>query len=395
MDGKILPVLPAGPPPLGAHSNFIDPVNHAPNLIACNVILLVVSTLIVGARILSRTLLTDWRLGWDDYTILMAFAGTAVFGSFVIETTHFGLGKHIWDVPMTTYSPHYLWWIMATFAACPASYYFVKISILLFYLRVFQLQAKLRYIIYALMVYCTIYYWVAFSTVIGLCNARNRQWDITVTMNCFAYGKLTFAIGGLDLVADAMILGFPIPMVVKLRISWPQRIYLLFVFLAGLIASIACAIRVAFAVQSRGTTDATYAQYRVVTLFCIEHYFALIAACMPTLGPFFKWLRPNHWKHVAIGPKSIGNSRFGDAEALERVWPRPSKTPSDDTLLGGSAVVPEAAQRKRDHTFSYSEQPHPQDIIRVWMKRDEHGSRKGDSKNEMEMQERGTGSQSS
>lgn len=31
-------------------------------------------------------------------------------------------------------------------------------------------------------------------------------------------------------------------------------------------ASIACAIRVAFAVQSRGTTDATFAQYRVVTL---------------------------------------------------------------------------------------------------------------------------------
>ena len=125
-------------------------------------------------------------------------------------------------------------WIMATFAACPASYYFVKISILLFYLRVFQLQAKLRYIIYALMAYCTIYYWVAFSTIISLCNARNRQWDITVTMNCFAYGKLTFAIGGLDLVADVLILAFPIPMVLKLRISWPQRIYLLFVFLAGL-----------------------------------------------------------------------------------------------------------------------------------------------------------------
>lgn len=123
---------------------------------------------------------------------------------------------------------------MATFAACPASYYFVKISILFFYLRVFQLQAKLRYIIYALMAYCTIYYWVAFATVIGLCNVRNREWDITVTMNCFAYGKLTFAIGGLDLVADAIILGFPIPMVVKLRISWAQRIYLLFVFLAGL-----------------------------------------------------------------------------------------------------------------------------------------------------------------
>lgn len=66
MDGKILPLPAAGPPPPGVHSNFIDPINRAPNLIACNVILLVVSTLVVGARIVSRTLLTDWRLGWDD-----------------------------------------------------------------------------------------------------------------------------------------------------------------------------------------------------------------------------------------------------------------------------------------------------------------------------------------
>ena len=70
MDGQILPMptLPAGPPPPGVHSNFIDPENRAPNLIACNVILLVVSTLVVGARLISRTLLTDWRLGWDDCT---------------------------------------------------------------------------------------------------------------------------------------------------------------------------------------------------------------------------------------------------------------------------------------------------------------------------------------
>ena len=135
---------------------------------------------------------------------------------------------------MSSYSPHYLWWIMATFAACPASYFFVKISILFFYLRVFQLQAKLRYIIYALFAYCTIYYSIAFAAVIGLCNVKNRTWDMTVTMNCFAYGALTSSIGSLDLIADVIILAFPVPMVLKLRISWAQRIYLLFVFLAGI-----------------------------------------------------------------------------------------------------------------------------------------------------------------
>ena len=124
---------------------------------------------------------------------------------------------------------------MATFAACPASYYFVKISILFFYLRVFQLQANLRYIIYALFAYCTLYYGIAFFAIIGLCNSKNKTWDITVSMNCFADGPLVLAIGGLDLIADALLLAFPIPMVMRLRISWPQRIYLLFVFLAGIL----------------------------------------------------------------------------------------------------------------------------------------------------------------
>lgn len=134
---------------------------------------------------------------------------------------------------------------------------------------------------------------------------------------------------------------------------------------------------------------------------CIEHYFALIAACMPTLGPFFKMLRPNHWKHVAIGPQSLGNSRYGDPEAFERAWPRPSKTPSDDTLLGASTVAPEAEADAKNPTFLYSVQRHlsrgqtPQDMDRAWVKSDAHGSRKGDLKNEIELQQRDRGSESS
>ena len=62
-DGQI---QPAGLPPVGVSSNFVDPVNLGPNLVACNIVLLIVSVLVVAARIVSRTVLTDWRLGWDD-----------------------------------------------------------------------------------------------------------------------------------------------------------------------------------------------------------------------------------------------------------------------------------------------------------------------------------------
>ncbi len=120
---------------------------------------------------------------------------------------------------------------------------------------------------------------------------------------------------------------------------------------------------------------------------------------MPTLGPFFKWLRPNHWKHVAIAPQSIGNSRYGEPEAFERAWPRPGKTPSDDSLLGASTVATEA--EANNPTFLYSVQMPPgrgqtsQDMDRAWVKLNAHGNRKGDLKNEIELQQRDTGSESS
>ena len=64
-------IQPAGPPPVGLTTNFVNPVNMAPNLVACNIILLVASVVIVAARIVSRTVLTDWRLGWDDCEIFL------------------------------------------------------------------------------------------------------------------------------------------------------------------------------------------------------------------------------------------------------------------------------------------------------------------------------------
>ena len=68
---------PAGAPPDGVLPNFDDPMNHAGNLIACNVVLLTASVIIVAARIVSRTILTDWRLGWDDCELLPnSFFGT-------------------------------------------------------------------------------------------------------------------------------------------------------------------------------------------------------------------------------------------------------------------------------------------------------------------------------
>lgn len=121
---------------------------------------------------------------------------------------------------------------------------------------------------------------------------------------------------------------------------------------------------------------------------------------MPTLGPFFKWLRPNHWKHVAIEPKSLGNGRYEDSEAFECAWPRPDQTISDDMLPWDPAVRPETAEG-RDRQFSYDLQKQqvrelsPREMGESWRKVDADG-RKGkrdlkDEAIELQVREMGRG----
>ena len=63
---------------------------------------------------------------------------------------------------------------------------------------------------------------------------------------------------------------------------------------------------------------------------------------MPTLGPFFNWLRPSYWKiskHIVLGPKI---KTYDDAEAFQHSWPRPHTIMSlDDSFKHGSMEGPD------------------------------------------------------
>ena len=104
---------------------------------------------------------------------------------------------------------------------------------------------------------------------------------------------------------------------------------------------------------------------------------------------------------MAIGPQSLGNNRFEDPEARGRVWPRPSKTTSDDTLLADSkARSPEGADRKNRPSSYFvqahqEQEPTPREMDRAWIRSDARDNKKGDLKDEIELAERETGSQSS
>lgn len=70
---------------------------------------------------------------------------------------------------------------------------------------------------------------------------------------------------------------------------------------------------------------------------CIEHYLALIAACMPTLGPFFRYLRPSQWRHMADEHKDPSDHQHHARLALYPGWrPKNYRTSPDSSLMSNS-----------------------------------------------------------
>lgn len=57
--------IPVLPPPVGVLSNFVNPKNLAPSLIAVNATFLPLMIIAVAIRIYSRGLIVH-ALGWDD-----------------------------------------------------------------------------------------------------------------------------------------------------------------------------------------------------------------------------------------------------------------------------------------------------------------------------------------
>lgn len=108
---------------------------------------------------------------------------------------------------------------------------------------------------------------------------------------------------------------------------------------------------------------------------------------MPTLGPFFRYLRPSRLENRAQGQKPLGNDPYDDAE---RVWPRPHKMSPDSSLLHGSV---HASESTKDLNSPDWPRPHlhgeqtRQSFHAGWDKSDAYGVRTDSLKNGMELQQ--------
>jgi len=92
---KIPPaVLASWPKP-----NYVDPSSQAHIMIGAETALIIITTMIIGLRMYTRSFLTTGRINLDDWLMVVALIFSIATTILNLVAVNYGWGLHLYDVP--------------------------------------------------------------------------------------------------------------------------------------------------------------------------------------------------------------------------------------------------------------------------------------------------------
>ncbi|CUS08050.1 unnamed protein product [Tuber aestivum] len=280
-------------------------------LLDIEIALIVITAIVVTIRIYSRGWLNR-SLAMDDLLMVIATASfpnswTAFAIALTVVNTvqlNYGWGISIYEQnpewfgpsrkvhidPPPTFTPpsdseQLSWSCQLFFLICAT---LSKLSILIFYLRIFETtDKKFRNLAY-LGIFLVSSIGIAFIlNVIFQCRPVPAYWDLTLGGKCVDTRTSYLVSGALNTFTDFYVFFLPIKIVRRLQLPRRQKIGLLVVFAGGLVVCIAGAVRISFlAAVFNPSSDYTLIGTDLWIITATELDLGIICASIPALKAF-------------------------------------------------------------------------------------------------------------
>ncbi|KAH0026638.1 hypothetical protein KCU78_g4305, partial [Aureobasidium melanogenum] len=274
-----------------------------------------------------------------DQTDISIFALAAWFVCFAVFTldVRYGMGKHIWDVTLADYSPHFLlMWTMSAVVYITAMLA-IKFSILMMYRRLFPIQ-NFRWRWWAVTLFTFGYSIGGILATVFSCTPIHAAWDITVSdRRCINTGAFYIANGVLNSISDLMILFLALPIVWGLALKTRDKITLCALFGLGGVSCIMSIVRlkVLIVYLRNNTSDPTYYLGDVGVWTDIELMVSCVCSCLPTFRPLidrcFPRLRSTYASRTRSQYRERSNGNDDGDAGFELKSATVSITPETDT----------------------------------------------------------------
>ncbi|KAL4779849.1 hypothetical protein BJX76DRAFT_361400 [Aspergillus varians] len=261
--------------------NYTNPRYQGSQLLVVGVVLLIVSSIMLGLRLWVRIQMKR-SAGWDDSIMVAAILFIICSTVTANLGTKYGLGYHVWDQRpewarpslMAGYFNQLLLVIIMTL---------VKLSLLTSFLRFFTVRTS-RYLSWALIV--VILGW-GLSFLIAMlitCRPLRAYWDTALLdsgAECSDEQARTLAFTITNVIFDFVILILPVPTFWKLQLPIRER------------ACAASAVRLYYANRIYHVSyDVTWDGYQLWLWVLVEINLAVISASIPTIRPLVRKFLP-------------------------------------------------------------------------------------------------------
>ncbi|KAI4751009.1 hypothetical protein E4T52_16435 [Aureobasidium sp. EXF-3400] len=217
-----------------------------------------------------------------------------------------------------------------------------KISMLLFYLRIFP-DWKLRRAIYAMIGICGLYS-VVFVTVTALqcipVSMAWKKWDGEHHGKCLDLNADGWASASLNIILDLIVIALPMKQLTSLNMSWQRKLGVIVMFLGGGFVTIVSILRLKYLIQFAHTDNVTWDYLPVGYWSAVETHVGVMVACAPAIRSLQFQIREKLW------PKPTTQSSYYSSDTKNSSKAR-SKVDSANRSWGGGVVSKTDGPRSR------------------------------------------------
>ncbi|USP74052.1 hypothetical protein yc1106_01326 [Curvularia clavata] len=280
------------PPP-----NYVNPTNHLPMALGVVVPMTIIVTVFMTCRLYCRTVLVK-TLGWDDG--LMLIAAVLCVGSNIMliisMLPEYQMGYHLWDIhPEKLYGANKAAQMgMATQLLFTAIATFMKVAILLTYIRIFP--AKLdRWFCHLMIFYTVSLNTACFFVTLFQCSPASTYWRIFEfigTAKCLNIKAIYYFHSGQNTLSDFIIFLWPARNLINVQVSKRQRFTLIMMFSLGVIVCIAGIVRLYFTHRYLVSFDAFWYGGSTFIIMSIESGVGVACGCLPGCKPLMNKMFP-------------------------------------------------------------------------------------------------------
>lgn len=264
-------------------------------------------------------------VAYEDYAVMLGWLIQIAETVPSAITTRHGGGFHMWDIRFKKFFDMLYWTNLSSILYCPAVF-FIKLSILLQYLRIFVPNRKgnmsLFVAIQSCVWSCFIMYLVATICAIAQCVPREKIWNpLMTTGHCINNSAAYLSTAIFNVITDFAILILPMPSLWKLQMPVKQKILTTAIFATGFLACVTSILRTYYAWQIVQSRDISYNVVKMGLWTYAEIAIGTIVSCMPVLPKFLRHFSSKLYTTFASKSKSGSSNprpRSGSPVVIEK-----------------------------------------------------------------------------